>query len=142
MVYNTPIMVETLRELNRQAIVEGLLLPGGQSFRDDYNPILGESLSPREETAYSLIHKSPRPVTTIELVDKMYPDYIKAGLKYNAKSIIWTLISDRLKKKLGETAIISYDYFGYLSRRSMIMRNVEERAENVPSEGIEPPSYP
>ena len=120
-------MTETLKELNQQAIRDGLLLPDGQPQRKDFNPILGKPLSFREQKAYSLIHNRCRPTTTEELAREMYPDYFKAGLGYQAKEAIWNLINERLKKKLGEMAIISYRRIGYLSRRSLIMSDVEER---------------
>ena len=115
-----------LRELNEQAIKDGLLLPDGQSHRKDFTPMLGKRLSCREQKVYSLIHGHSEPTTVEELAKELYPDYFKINLGHHAIENIHNLVSLCLKKKLGETAIISRRKSGYLSRRSLIVLDVEE----------------
>jgi hypothetical protein len=141
-------MKETLKELNMQAIENGLLLPDNLSHRKDFSLLLGKPLSYREYRTYLLIDRHSGPITSEELAREIYPEYFKVRLENQAKNNIYTLIHGHIKKKLGETSIISQGQLGYISRRSLITPSVEkssktkEVARFVPSEGIEPPSYP
>jgi hypothetical protein len=128
-VYNTLPMSEILRELNEHAIKDGLLLPDDQSLRKDFTPMLGKHLSWREQKAYSFIHGHSEPTTAEELAKELYPDYFKVNLGHHAIENIYSLVRLRLKKKLGETAIISRGNSGYLSRRTLIMSDVEENTK-------------
>lgn len=127
-------MVETLRELNEQAIKDGYLLPDDQSYRKDLSQLLGKPLSYREQRAYLTILRHSEPITAEELAREIYPDYFRVDQEYCAIENTWNLISTHLKKKLGETAIISRGHSCYLSRRSLITSDVEQNLKkSVPT---------
>ena len=118
-VYNTLLMAETLKELNDQAIKGGLLLPDGQSSRKDFSWELGKPLCPLEKRFYRFISKlTPQgPVPIKVLIEKFYSQ--DDEIFDNDKQAVYQLAA-RVKKKLGETAIINKHGLGYLSRRILI----------------------
>lgn len=143
-VYNTLLMTETLRELNEEAIKDGLLLPDDLSYRIDFSHKLGQDLTPTEDRVYRIIH---------ELTKKGVEGFVPAGVDEIYKNIYMIGESDqiiecdfrtvevfigRIRKKLGETAIenihVHEDYHcGYRSRRKVIELAVESSVKTEPS---------
>ena len=107
-----------LKELNRQAIKDGLLLPWGQSSRKDFTRKLGKRLTPRQEQLYLFIgEQTPLgPVSMETLIDRFY---FKSGIHNENRPVIDVLIN-RVRKKLGETSICNKRRSGYSSRRVLI----------------------
>lgn len=118
-VYNTSSMPETLRELNKQAVKDGLLLPAGQSLRKDYSQKLGKPLSPLEYRLYEFISElTPQgPVSARVLIKEFYSQC--DGILDSDRSALFNLI-ERVREKLGTNAIINRRGLGYLSRRTLI----------------------
>ena len=112
-------MIETLKELNQQAIRDGLLLPDGQSDRKDFSFELGKPLSLLEERFYRFICElTPQgPVPIKVLIEKFYSQ--DDEIFDNDRMAVYQLVA-RVKEKLGETAIINKRDLGYLSRRTLI----------------------
>ena len=123
-------MVETLKELNDQAIKDGFLLPNGQSWREDYSDNLGKPLGPLQQDCYDLIHQltSQGPVSIKVLVERFYlpGDGILKENKKATQHLVFVI-----KEKLGKTAIINRPGWGYLSRRRLIELNVPTRKRAV-----------
>lgn len=115
-------MVETLKELeelNKNAVKDGLLLTGDLSFRKDYSSLLGRPLSSLEDRLYRYIGELSVNgiVSTSVLIDKFYFK-INNKLEDNRGPVNSLIV--RLRKKLGETAIINIYGSGYISRRTLI----------------------
>ena len=119
-------MPETLKELNDQAIKDGLLLPDDLSHRKDFSRELGKPLCQSEERLYRFISElTPQgPVPIKVLIEKFYSQ--DDEIFDNDRMAVYQLVA-RVKEKLGETAIINKHNLGYLSRRTLIDISVPRR---------------
>ncbi|AKM83280.1 MAG: hypothetical protein UR17_C0001G0490 [Candidatus Woesebacteria bacterium GW2011_GWF1_31_35] len=115
-------MVETLKELgelNKKAVKDGLLLINGLSFRKDYSQLLGKPLSSLEDRFYRYLGELSTNgyVSAHVLVDKFY--FLEGYELEDNRAGVDALVS-RIRKKMGETTIITKQDLGYLSRRTSI----------------------
>lgn len=102
--------------LNRKAIADGLMLPGKRSLRTDFSDKLGEPLSMHELRVYTVIDKASRMkhwTKTDELAELFDAD----------RFTVWAWIN-RIRSKLGETALVWKKDKGYQTSRAVIGRQV------------------
>ena len=140
-------MTETLRELNEEAIKDGLLLPDGRSYRKDFSDKLGQDLTGTEDRGYRVIHELTKKVLKEIIptgVNEIFKNTYMAGELYQVtEDDIETMkvLVMRIRKKLGETAIET-GRNDYRSRRKVIELAVESKVNikqiEVSLPGIEP----
>lgn len=120
-------MVETLKELNEQAIKDRLLLPDGGSYRKNFSHKLGQELTSTEDRGYRIIHElTKKGVAGIVPagVDEIFKNTYMVGESYqvterDANTV--EVLVNRIREKLGKTAIeCAWGNNGYRSRRKVI----------------------
>lgn len=125
-------MSGTLREINQQAIQEGLILPPGQTSRtekeNDYTGSLGMELTSTERRCYLAIVNNilNGPVTVETIYKTLFHVMNNNKVTANDRNLILVTIS-RIRSKLGDTEIITLPTLGYQSRRALIESSVLTR---------------